>query len=107
MSNRELPDQGIGHLEAIQMAAGLAADLADDPAEAATERKVVRAARALQMYGLLSPGEDPVDTMAVDLLTDLRHLCAGLNLDFEHLVARSATAFAAEDNWTDASGEHP
>lgn len=94
-------DNGIGHLEAIQMVSELDADLADDPDEADTERRVARAARALQLYALTDGGNSPVDTIAVDLLTDLRHLCEGMSLSFDDLVQRSAVSFAAEDNWTE------
>lgn len=100
VNSGELADEGLGQLEAVRATAELDADLEEDPDEARTYRKVARAAQLVQQYGLPGDACDPVDTMMVDLFTDLRHLCAGMSLDFEALVARSADTFTAEDNWT-------
>lgn len=57
------------------------------------------AARALMLYGSISSDSaeyDSADSMVMDLLVDLRHLCDALNVDFDEQVDSSRINYAAE-----------
>jgi hypothetical protein len=87
-------------LDDIHWHAVVAADLNPDKASDAmreTERHVARLTGALMVYARDGRGDGPVPDIIADVLTDIRHLCKGLDVDFTDLVERSARRFAEED----------
>lgn len=88
----DLPDNGVAQLELMIGAI----EQRRQREYLGPQVHVLQGARALHAYGQLGTGTNPVDTMTIDLLADLRHLCAALHLDFDELAEHSARTFAGD-----------
>lgn len=65
--------------------------------EPTNARRAQWALEALNAYGvIIRRSRDPHETLLVDLLTDLRHLCDDLGLNFDHAIDSSAMHHAEE-----------